>query len=85
MKLYGYDYAVGPMADSGVSAVQRRFKAGKITFDQAVARIVGHTNGSQVAVLSQKAVRHLKIMEVITNDLQARRSRILGMDPSDPS
>ena len=85
MSLYHYDFAVGPMADAGVSAIQRRFKAGTITFDQAVQRIVGHTNGTQVAVLSRKAVGHLKLLEVIDHDLQAERARILGLDSKNPS
>lgn len=85
MSLYHYDFATGPMADSGVSAIQCRFKAGTITFDQAVQRIIGHTNGSQVAVLSKKAVKHLQLLEVIRGDLQAERARVLGLDSADPA
>ena len=85
LDLHRYDYAIGPMADSKVSRIQHDFSAGIITFEQAVECIVGHTNGSQVAVLSEKAVRHLQILEVRTHGLQERRSRILGLDSSDPS
>ena len=85
MNLYRYDYAMGPMADARVSRIRKDFISGQITFDDAVERIIGHTNGSQIAVLSPKAVQHLKLLEVMTHELQARRERLLGLGLANPS
>ena len=65
MQTEQYDVVYGPMADTGVSFVRKNYQAHKTTFEQAVNRIIYRSDGSQVVVLREKAVKALTFIRKV--------------------
>lgn len=62
---HNYDCVYGPMADYGVSRLYTRYRAHKVTFEEAVRQIRQDPNGWQWVVLTQRAIKNLKYIRKV--------------------